>query len=73
MHLYKPPVGDTLVLAPDPGFPAIIFLDNALFDLIQCFEASRRFFQANFDAKFDTLYDEYHIHLKIDHWSVALF
>lgn len=64
LHLFKPPNGDTLVLAPDPGFPAIIFLDNALFDLIQCFEASRRFFKSDLDAEFDALYDEYDMHLK---------
>jgi hypothetical protein len=64
LSLHKPPKGDTLVLAPDPGFPAIIFLDNALFDLIQCFKACHKFFATKLDDEFEALHDEYKIHME---------
>jgi hypothetical protein len=34
---------DTLVLSPDPQWPAVLVIQNALFDLIQCFECVSAF------------------------------
>lgn len=48
-----------LVLAADPHFPAIIHLNNALFDLIQCFEATRRYLKIDIDVKFLALHEEW--------------
>jgi hypothetical protein len=53
-----------LVLAPDPGFPAVISLHNSLFDLIQCFEGTRRFLGVDFDSRFCALLDEWHDYAK---------
>lgn len=52
LGLHKSPDGQ-LVLAADPGFPSMINLHNALFDLIQCFEASRSFL--GYRARFEVL------------------
>lgn len=58
LGLHKSPTGE-LVLAADPQFPSIINLHNALFDLVQCFEVTRRFIGADFDNKFSALHDEW--------------
>jgi hypothetical protein len=57
LGLHKAPNGQ-LVLAPDPHFPSIINLHNSLFDLIQCFEATRRCIRVNLDEKFSELLKE---------------
>lgn len=58
LGLFPAPSGQ-LVLAPDPSFPAVINLHNSFFDLVQCFEATRRFLGVDFDSKFDGLLDEW--------------
>jgi hypothetical protein len=52
------------VLAADPSFPAVINLHNSLFDLIQCFEAVRRFLNADFDARFSSLLDDWRVYMR---------
>jgi len=51
-----------LVLAPDPHFPSIINLYNSLFDLIQCFEATRRYLKVGLDEKFSAAHEEWRRH-----------
>src|ERR1700755_1648974 len=58
LGLHKTPDGQ-LVLAPDPHFPSMINLHNALFNLIQCFEATRRYLDEDFDSRFSTLLEEW--------------
>lgn len=58
LGLHKAPDGQ-LVLAADPHFPSIINLHNSLFDLIQCFEATRCYLKVNFDERFSALHDEW--------------
>lgn len=58
LGLHRAP-GGRLVLSPDPHFPSIINLHNALFDLIQCFEATRRYLEKDLDSKFSLLLKEW--------------
>lgn len=46
LSLFKNPAGDR-VLAPDPFFPAILCLHNALFDIVQCHEACAAYFPSD--------------------------
>jgi hypothetical protein len=58
LGLHKAPNGD-LVLATDPNFPLIVEMHGSLFDLIQCFEATRGFLKIDFDDKFSALFDDW--------------
>jgi hypothetical protein len=58
LGLHKAPDGQ-LALGADPHFPSIINLQNSLFDLIQCFEATGRYLKMNFDERFSTLHEEW--------------
>jgi hypothetical protein len=53
-----------LVLAPDPHFPSIINLHNSLFDLIQCFEVTRKYLQVDFDSAFSAAHDEWRQYMR---------
>jgi hypothetical protein len=48
-----------VVLAPDPHWPAMLCLQNALFDLMQCREAVVAYFASD-DPTFGELYEEWH-------------
>lgn len=54
LGLYKSPDGQ-MVLAPDPHWPSLINLHNSLFDLIQCFEVTRRYLEKDADSDFSSL------------------
>jgi hypothetical protein len=54
LGLYKSPDGQ-MVLAPDPHWPSMINLHNSLFDLIQCFEVTRRYLEKDADSQFSSL------------------
>lgn len=58
LGLHKAPNGQ-LVLAADPHFPSIINLHNSLFDIIQCYEVTRRFLGKDFDGRYSTLLMEW--------------
>jgi hypothetical protein len=53
--LHKSPAGQW-VLAPDPQWPGILCLHNALFDIIQCHEASVAYFGGTEAEEFNSLY-----------------
>jgi hypothetical protein len=63
LGIHRAPDG-AYVLAADPQFPAIVNLHNALFDLIQCYEATYRFFNVVADEKFGSLFDEWNGNVK---------
>jgi len=48
------------VLAPDPQWPAILGIQNALFDLIQCREAGAAYFDSDDAETFSKLYEGWH-------------
>jgi hypothetical protein len=48
-----------LVLAPNPHFPSVINLYNSLFDLVQCFEATRRYLEVDAEEPFSAAYEEW--------------
>jgi hypothetical protein len=52
-----------VVLAPNPQWPAILCLHNALFDVIQCREATLAYFSSD-DPTFGELYGEWNVCLK---------
>ena len=52
LRLQKSPT-DTIILAPDPWWPAFLCLFNSLFDLIQCHEAVSAFPKRPQEPKFD--------------------
>lgn len=54
LGLHKSPDGQ-MVLAPDPHWPSMISLHNSLFDLIQCFEVTRRYLEKDADSGFSSL------------------
>jgi hypothetical protein len=48
------------VLAPDPKWPAILGVENALFDIIQCREATAAYFDSKDAETYSALYAEWH-------------
>ncbi|MCA0301713.1 MAG: hypothetical protein LCH95_04845 [Proteobacteria bacterium] len=54
LGLYKSPDGQ-MVLAPDPHWPSLINVHNSLFDLIQCFEMTRRYLDKDADQEFSSI------------------
>jgi hypothetical protein len=63
LGFYEAPNGQ-LVLAADPNFPSIINLNNSRFDLIQCFEATRRYLKVDLDEKFSAAYEEWREYMR---------
>ncbi|WP_156092660.1 DUF5677 domain-containing protein [Rhodovibrio salinarum] len=57
--LHKTP-SDQLVLAPDPSWPAVLFMYDALFSLIQCHESLLAFYDIDCANKFDDLFRRWH-------------
>jgi Family of unknown function (DUF5677) len=57
LGFHRSPTGQ-YILAADPAFSQIIFLNCALFDLIQCYEGARCYFAADLDERFDALLAE---------------
>jgi hypothetical protein len=53
-----------LVLAADPHFPSVINLNNSRFDLIQCFEATRRYLKVDLDEEFSAAYEEWREYMR---------
>lgn len=45
-------------MAPDPNWPAMLCLHNALFDIIQCREATKGYFNVD-DPEYETLFEEW--------------
>lgn len=58
LDLHPRPDGP-LVLAPDPQWPAMLCLYNALFDLIQCHEALLAFFNVKGGETFSAMYADW--------------
>lgn len=57
--LHKSP-SDQFVLAPDPWWPAVLFMYDALFSLIQCHESLLAFYHIDCANKFDDLFARWH-------------
>jgi hypothetical protein len=55
LELHRSPDGQ-LVLATNPYWPALLVLQNCLFDIPQCFEAAHSYYQANVANQFNDLY-----------------
>ena len=60
MGLHHGP-GEVLVLAPDPWWPALLLLYDALFSLIQCHEAVLAFYGADRPDLFSDLHEEWRL------------
>ena len=54
-----------VVLVPNPYWPAMLNLHNALFDIIQCHEACAAFYDVTDMAKFDTPSEKWEAEVKI--------